>query len=394
MSNKPLDDVSMASARDESRAMLSDEASSHDMATSGGALSESLVIPAGTSAMIELPAVLDRVEDFTSSELCHIFEELGLSRDQAIFTYLHNLMGYSQREVSALVGWSSKHAESIRRTLDRPRARRAIAESGLLAATAARWPGPQLGQIVTLFFPECPQIASYGLMVDAGARHPLISRRSTKRIFTMLPEIRVPADEVAAEVKRLMDSNNWGHTIEWTRAWCHDRIATRLKLAQETAELSRMEALSASAAAAEFEAAEMAMLLLRERKFELARERKALLKTWREKAGRDSIRDTTSFIASGIPAIEDQLAQATDDHLAACWTYQALQGVVAFHKAQADQKDLVKLVERLTPEVVKLGVKVAAADPVLIAALPNNPVGVTMRALAGIGNLRHEAKVA
>ena len=399
MSHNPLDDggsLPMASGEAGSPADAPADTALSNVAAAGGALPEDLVIPPATSAMILLPGVLDRVEDFTSSELCRIFESLGLSRDQAVFTYLHNLLGYSQREVSALVGWTERHAESIRRTLDRPRARRAIAASGLLAATAARWPGPQVGGIITLFFPECPQIAKTGLMFGSDARDTLISRRSTKRIFTMLPEIRVPADEVAAEVKRLMDSNNWGHTIEWTRAWCHDRIATRLKLAQETAELERMSKLTPEAAIAEFEAAAMAMHILFDRKSALETQRKSLLKAWNEKRSGDSVvSDVTSLVTSGLPAIQAELRQATIDYLGACWTWQSLRGIVEYHAAQAEQKDRIGQAGKYSPEVQRLADKIDHNAPELIALPGNDLMSATMRQLAAIGRLRHEgAKVA
>jgi hypothetical protein len=347
--------------------------------------------------LIELPdagaAVLDRVEDFISSPLCRVFESHGLNADQAIFVYLHRLMRVPQRHVAAMLDWSEKHAQSVRRSLDRPPARRAVAASGLLAASAAKWPGPQLGRVTALFFiPECPQVAISGRMVELGTR-PLIRRRhATTRSFsfTMFKPIVITPAEVAAEIERFQGPNQsqYGYSTEYIHDLCAGRLKLRAENAQETAELARLESLTPAAAIAEFQSAQMAVTATRERKEALTDQCKKALSDWQAKPRMDTMRGLASYMKSPIADLETELAQADREHKAATKSWQALQQVVRYNESQASSKDLAELVAKHAPEAAKLGSKLAHSAPELAHLPGTDAMSSALRQLVTLGNVR------
>jgi hypothetical protein len=371
-----LHEAGSSSVRDGSRAKPLDEASSRNVATDEADQPQSLIAPTSTgmietpdAAALLLPVVLDRVQDFTDSMLCRIFESHGLSQDQAIFTYLHKLMRYSQRQIAGLVGWSEKHAQSVRRSLDRPPARRAMAASGL-AASAARWPGTQRGRVIAIFFIECPQIAETALTVEVEDARLTRARRSRSHHFMFKPVVITPA-QVEAEFERVTgpELKLWGHSIEWVRLQCGDRLRKRASDAAEFAELTRIEGLSSGDAIAELEAARMAFTITRESRDRLVAEKKAAVAEWQSKGLQDGVRATAAYISSPLPGIQTALAQAIIDHTSAARSLQALSEAVLHNSNLADAKHRAESLAKYRPKIEKLAVEVEHSAPELAQRL-------------------------
>jgi hypothetical protein len=182
--------------------------------------------------------------------------------------------------------------------------------------------------------------------------------------------VEVSQEALAAEILRYRPAGAIKfYSDEFVRERCTDAVRLRLMNQREEDERSRIGGLAAAALALDLKQSEARFHMLRET---IAADRKKAAKLYKKREARrggDDLRDLADFVVSGLPQIEEKIADDSAELRAVTWTFNVLREQSVYRERLAIQRTANVAARKIEPDVLSsvraLAKKIHAAHPAL-----------------------------